>query len=108
MKIIAQFLSVTMLLTVSVGHADSQRDLTTIIADAEQGDVRAIVKLGWIYRYGRGVPHNDTEAARWYLMAAEKGDVGAQNTIGSMYALGQGVPLDEGKALGNSKKLTYL
>ena len=49
---------------------------------AEQGDAEAQKKLGYLYRYGHGVPKDGVEAAKWYRMAAVQGDVVAQFTLG--------------------------
>ena len=43
-------------------------------AKAEQGEAEAQFNLGYMYATGEGVPQNDTEAVRWYRMAAEQGD----------------------------------
>jgi len=66
---------------------------------AEQGDADAAHELGHIYFRGVGVPHDDTEAAKWFLRAAELGDAIAQRNIGSAYRFGQGVPKNEVQAL---------
>ena len=38
---------------------------------AEQGDVRAQIRLGTMYEKGQGVPKNVEEAVKWYKLAAE-------------------------------------
>ena len=50
--------------------------------------------LGYMYDNGEGVPQIDTEAARWYRMAAEQGDAWAQFFLGYMYGTGEGIPQD--------------
>ena len=65
-----------------------------------------------MYANGRGIPHNDTEAVRWYRMAAEQGHAKAQlNTqielrlgmpllnLGVMYANGRGIPQNDIEAV---------
>ena len=47
-----------------------------------------------MYDYGRGVPQDDVEAAKWYRKAAEQGNDLAQNSLGGMYYFGKGVPQD--------------
>jgi TPR repeat protein len=47
-----------------------------------------------MYYYGKGVPKDYVEAARWYLKSAEQGDVNAQYSIASMYYDGKGLPQD--------------
>ena len=47
-----------------------------------------------MYKIGIGVPQNNTEAVRWFRMAAEQGNVAAQFNLGVMYETGSGVPKD--------------
>ena len=61
---------------------------------AEQGDANAQFMLGSMYDEGKGVPENDTEAVKWYLLAAEQGVAQAQLNLGTMYGTGAGVPLN--------------
>ena len=65
---------------------------------AERGDARAQHNLGVMYDYGRGVPQDNTKAAKWYRRAAEQGIPEAQHNLGLMYENGQGVPQDNTKA----------
>ncbi|KGB92594.1 tetratricopeptide repeat protein [Burkholderia cepacia] len=41
---------------------------------------------------------SDTEAFKWYRLAAEQGDANAQNNLGLMYENGQGVRKDDAEA----------
>ena len=66
---------------------------------AEQGDARAQHRRGVMYRLGRGVAQNNTEAARWYRAAAEQGNARAQTSLGFMYQSGQGVAQDDAEAV---------
>jgi hypothetical protein len=61
---------------------------------AEQGDAHAQLAVGEIYYHGRGVPHDDAEAMKWFLRAGEQGDASAQFHLGEMHAQGQSVPKD--------------
>ena len=66
------------------------RDLITATRlAAEQGDARAQFALGFMYRDGRGVAQDDTEAVRWYILAAEQGNADAQFNLGFMYVEGR-------------------
>ena len=47
-----------------------------------------------MYDDGHGVPRDDTEAAKWFRLAADQGYAMAQNNLGSLYARGEGVPKD--------------
>jgi uncharacterized protein len=66
---------------------------------AEQGNAHAQASLGWMYTNGHGVPQDDAEAAKWYLLAAEQGDAFAQYMLPEMYAKGDRVPEDDVKAV---------
>ena len=46
--------------------------------------------LGRLYRNGKGVEKNTTEAAKWYRLAAEKGKVDAQLALAEMLESGEG------------------
>jgi TPR repeat protein len=61
---------------------------------AERGNAAAQVDLGLLYSLGQGVPHDNTEAAKWYRKAAEVGDETAQALLGGLYSDGRGVPQD--------------
>jgi len=65
---------------------------------AGRGDVEAIVQMGLMYDFGRGVCQNYTEAMRWYLKAAEKGEPRAMYLVGHMYEFGEGVPVNADEA----------
>ena len=47
-----------------------------------------------MYRKGDGVPQDDKEAVRLWILAAEQGDSDAQTNLGAMYAFGKGVIKD--------------
>ena len=59
---------------------------------AEQGDVAAQYRLGVMYDKGEGVRENDTEAVKWYRLAAEQGAFEAQEQLAWKYEEGEGVP----------------
>ena len=65
---------------------------------ANRGEPRAQYDLGLMYDKGQGVPQSDSEAMRWYTLAAEQGEPRAQYNLGLMYLNGQGVPPDLAKA----------
>jgi TPR repeat protein len=58
---------------------------------AEEGFGLAQLKLGGIYKEGKGVPQDYREAAKWYRMAAEAGWASAQTSLADLYAEGHGV-----------------
>ena len=45
-----------------------------------------------MYATGQGVPEDDTEAVRWFRLAAEQGHAHAQLVLGFNYDYGLGVP----------------
>ena len=55
-------------------------ELDSLKTAAEQGDTTAQFNLGGMYLIGESVPKNDTEAARWFRMAAEQGFVCRRST----------------------------
>src|ERR1700740_2914481 len=61
---------------------------------AEKADARAQFNLASAYLYGKGVPQNHAQAARWYGKAAEQGDPLAESGMGSLYLYGDGVTQD--------------
>jgi len=77
-------LSVIILLAALVlpsGHASasppidiSEKDLQTLHTQAEQGDVKAQVDLGWMYLNGQGVPQDYVRASMWLNLAAASTD----------------------------------
>ena len=40
--------------------------------------------LGYMYRYGQGVPQNFELARQWYRLAADQGHARAQNNLGAL------------------------
>lgn len=59
---------------------------------AGEGDVNALMTLGYMYLYGlNGVEMNYKKAFEYYTLAAEQGDSVAINNLGSMYYGGVGV-----------------
>ncbi len=83
----------------SQNQTQTQAAVAAIRLAAEQGDAEQQFVLGVAYDEGRGVPQDETEAARWYRLAAEQGYAGAQSSLGAMYATGRGVPQDETEAV---------
>jgi TPR repeat protein len=61
---------------------------------ADQGDARAQVYLGGMYRVGRGVRQDYAQAVAWFRKAANQGNLFAQADLGEMYRDGQGAPQD--------------
>jgi len=74
-------------------------DFDTLTKLAEQGDAAAQLNLGLMYKDGRGVQRDDTEAVKWFSKAAEQGKSDALQLVGFMYARGTGVAQDDGEAV---------
>jgi TPR repeat protein len=52
---------------------DDAKAAELLLEVAEQGYVDAQYTMGLLYKNGRGVPRNDTQAERWFKRAAEQG-----------------------------------
>jgi TPR repeat protein len=61
---------------------------------AEHGNADAQLRLGLMYREGKGVPQDDKQAVVWLSKAAEQGQTEAQENLGFSYAKGLGVERD--------------
>ena len=61
---------------------------------AELGEAIAQTNVGYAYKNGDVVPKDDTEAVRWFRLAAEQGSAPGQFSLGRMYADGEGGPQD--------------
>jgi hypothetical protein len=72
------------------------RDYATALriwrAEAEKGNVQAMVNVGEMHAYGIGVPEDFAEAVRWFRRAADTGDAVGQFSLAFMYENGRGVP----------------
>ncbi|MEZ5446342.1 MAG: tetratricopeptide repeat protein [Gammaproteobacteria bacterium] len=62
---------------------------------AAAGDAKSQVRLGLMYREGRGAPRDARTAFSWLLKAAKQGRPDAQFLVGTMYRRGEGTPQDE-------------
>jgi putative methionine-R-sulfoxide reductase with GAF domain len=68
---------------------------------AAKGSPAAENALGLRYFQGdfkSSIPHDEREAAHWFISAAEHGSVAAQSKLGFLYWTGRGVPTDLNKA----------
>ena len=66
---------------------------------ADQGNAIAQNNLGVMYRDGRGVPQNGSEAVRVFRLAADQGLAEAQFSLGVMYDDGRDVPQNDSEAV---------
>ena len=74
------------------------KDLKSLKALAEKGDVRAQCNLGLMYVQGQGVVQDSKEAVYWYQKAADQGFTDAQVSLAWMYHHGDGVKKDDKEA----------
>ncbi len=65
---------------------------------AEQGDIQAQMKVGFMYFYGEGVDQDYRKAAFWLGHAADSGNPIAQTMLAKMYHYGWGVEEDPVRA----------
>lgn len=85
--------------TVLACRAD-EIDVPKLEAQAESGDVKAMVALAEHYRDTiNDEDGNERQALRWYRRAAEKGDASAQLELGLILRDGRGVTADPEEAL---------
>ncbi len=61
-----------------------------IMQKAEDGDVKAVCKLGEMYLLGWRVEKDYVKAVEWLTTAARRGDVRAMYELGMMYRYGRG------------------
>jgi uncharacterized protein len=105
--VIIQSLFLILLLSVSGGawanfqageDAYLREDYETALSEwrplAEQGHAEAQNMMGYMYRFGEGLPQDFEQARQWYRRAADRGNATAQNNLGAMYRQGLGVPQD--------------
>lgn len=71
----------------------------SLLREAEQGNADAQFKLGYRYFCGNGVERDDTEAVKWFQLAAEQGEAQAQLFLAYCYDNGQGIRQDEAEAI---------
>ena len=77
---------------------DYSRALGILQPFASSGDARAQTSIGAMYEIGQGVAQDQTEAIKWYRLAAAQGEPWAQLNLGIRYQSGQGVTLDYAEA----------
>ena len=77
---------------------DYEKALTTFKEAADKNDIQAIIQIGLMYDFGKGVKQDYNIAMKWYMKAAEEGDAGGMYLVGHMYEFGEGMNVDPGKA----------
>ena len=79
-------------------RGDYLTSFTLLLKEAQLGNADAQYKIGFMYANGQGTQANDSEALRWYRLAAEAGLTAAQYNLGIMYEDGKGVLADNKEA----------
>jgi len=93
-------LRLSLLLSLLILTGCNPKDKATQLQEkALQGDAQAAFELGEMHASGVGMPENNTEAVRWYRIAAEKGNSKAQSLIGTAYHRGIGLAVDDVQAI---------
>jgi TPR repeat protein len=78
----------------AVDRGDYATALRLLRPLAEKGDPEDQSNLGNMYFDGNGVPQDNTESVKWYLLAADQGSADAQIALGFLYEYGEAVPQD--------------
>jgi uncharacterized protein len=68
-----------------------QKALKWYLKAAQQGDVDAMMHIGDIFFYGKGIKQSHLDAGRWYKLAANLNYPEAQKNLGFMFYYGLGV-----------------
>jgi TPR repeat protein len=64
------------------------KSMELLLPLAKEGNPKAQYRVGVMYASGQGVPHNQPEAVKWFLLSAAQGNADAQYNLGEEYALG--------------------
>src|SRR6266704_1974029 len=76
----------------AINRGDYATALQLLRPLAEKGDPAAQINLGNMYFDGNGVPQDNGESVKWYLLAAGQGSADAQIALGFLYEYGEAVP----------------
>ncbi len=80
--------------SISYEEGDFKEAMEFFKKAARVGDLASMVRVGCLYRDGKGEEQNFAKAMEWFKRAADKGDADAMNNISMMYAIGEGVGKD--------------
>jgi TPR repeat protein len=78
---------------------DYAKAKTILLPLAEAGDPKAMNRIGYMYRKGKGFPKNPTLGCDWYEKAAKAGFHQAQSNLSICFHYGEGRPKDIDKAI---------
>jgi uncharacterized protein len=60
------------------------KNVAVMRAKAQKGDAQAQLDLGVCYDFGKGVAKDESEAAKWFLLAGEQGDGQAKGAMAKL------------------------
>lgn len=85
-----------------------QKQVAQLQQQAQKGDIRAMVALGYAYEKGELIKANPKEAGVWFQRASDKGSSTGMVNLGLLYTNGEGVPKDHHKAFSLFEKAANL
>ncbi len=80
--------------TAAYESKDYGKALQLLVPVAQQGNAQAQRLLGSMYLQGMGTPQNETDAAKWFRLAAAQGDGASMQSLASLLIQGRGVQYD--------------
>ena len=83
----------------NVVKKDSAMGIYWFVKAAENGNLKAQIKLGFCYGLGEGVKRDDVQGHYWLTKAAEQGDTLAMKSVADDFRNGKGVEKDYSKAV---------
>src|SRR5436309_7507068 len=84
--------------TLACAQGTNQAHRAAVIQPDAKMELEVLCQTGENYYHGRDVPKDDSEAAKWFRVAAERGHYRAQCWLGYFYTVGRGVPQDRKEA----------
>jgi hypothetical protein len=92
----------------SAPNAQQQKQLSLIKQQAEKGNAKAMVAMGYAYEKGEIVSANAKEAGVWFQRASDKGSSTGMVNLALLYTNGEGVTKDHQKAFSLFEKAANL
>lgn len=82
----------------------SKAEIKNLQSQVNKGDASALVKMGDLYYFGRGVEHNINKSFQYYKKASELGDALADYRLGGLYSKGRGIEKNQQTAVSYYEK----
>lgn len=79
---------------IKIVENENIKQFNDILVLAEQGDANAQLKIGNMYRLGKGINQDSKEAVKWLEKAANHGNSDIQFFLGGIYSFGKGISQD--------------